>query len=224
MKIVVTSQYRAHQTRMTLMFNSISDEITNFSATLSEMDYARVQRQEPASRISLADQTKLDLFFDCLRPFSSVPDLTVSFSVGQRQYSYSMKLPLTASAFFEPVTLDKPDYMTRWKALEGGEQEQQEVFLAGIPISPNYVNAVRTKCIPGLKLGLATGLDTDLTVTACCSFRTGTAAPDGSGNISIGALMRIEGDSASNRFRITVRAKHPEIAKAIKNIVKSQLS
>lgn len=224
MKILVTSQYRAHQTRMTLMFNSISDEITNFSATLSATEFARVQRQEPSSRISMADQTKLDLFFDCLRPFSSVPDLTVSFSVGQRRYSYPMKLPLTASAFFEPVTLDKADYMARWKALEGGEQEQQEVFLASIPITPNYVNAVRTKCIPGLKLGIATGLDTDLTVTACCSFRTGTAAPDGSGNISIGALMRIEGDVASNRFRITVRAKHPEIAKAIKNIVKSQLS
>lgn len=224
MKIVVSSQYRAHQTRMTLMFNSISDEITNFSATLSDMEYARVQRQEPSSRISMADQTKLDLFFDCLRPFSSVPDLTVSFSIGQRRYSYPMKLPLTASAFFEPVTLDKGDYMSRWKALEGGEQEQQEVFSSSIPITPNYVNAVRSKCIPGLKLGLATGLDTDFTATACCSFRTGTAAPDGSGNISIGALMRIEGDAASNRFRITVRAKHPEIAKAIKNIVKSQLS
>jgi AP-2 complex subunit alpha len=224
MKIVVSSQYRAHQTRMTLMFNSISEDITNFSATVSNVDYARVQKQDPSSRISMADQTKLDLFFECMRPFSEVPDLTVSFSVGQRRYSYPMKLPLTASAFFEPVTLDKANYMTRWKALEGGEQEQQEVFLSNIPITPNFVNAVRSKCIPGLKLGVATGLDTELTVTACCSFRTGTAAPDGSGNISIGALMRIEGDAASNRFRITVRAKHPQIAIAIKNIVKSQLS
>lgn len=114
--------------------------------------------------------------------------------------------------------------MSRWKSLDGAELEQQEVFVSHIPITPNYVNAVRMKCIPGLKMGLATGLDTDLTVTACCSFRTGTAAPDGSGNISVGALMRIEGDAASSRFRITVRAKHPKIAEAIKNIVKSQLS
>lgn len=224
LKIVVTSQYRAHQTRMTVAFNSQSDEISNFSATVSEMEYARVQKQEPSARIAMADQTKLDLFFDCLRPFSEVPDLTVSFSVGQKRYSYPMKLPLTASAFFEPVILDKGNYMSRWKALEGGEQEQQEVFVSAIPISPNYVNAVRSKCIPGLKFGIATGLDNDLTVTACCSFRTGTPAPDGSGNISVGALMRIEGDAASNRFRITIRAKHPKIAVAIKNIVKSQLS
>ena len=224
MKIVASSQYRAHQCRMTLMFNSISSDITQFSASVSEMEYARVQKQEPAARIPLADQTKLDLMFECLRPFSVVPDLTVSFSVGQTRYSYPMKLPLTAAAFFEPVALDKANYMTRWKSLDSPDQEQQEVFLSGIPISPNYVNAVRTKCIPGLKMGVANGLDTDFTVTACCSFRTGTAAPDGSGNISIGALMRLEGDASSNRFRITVRAKHHEVAVAIKNIVKSQLS
>jgi hypothetical protein len=224
LKVVVISQYRAHQTRMTLAFNSQADDISNFSAIVSDMEYARMQKQEPSSRISMADQTKLDLFFDCIRPFSEVPDLTVSFSVGQKRYSYPMKLPLTASAFFEPVVLDKANYMTRWKALEGGDQEQQEVFLSNVPISPNFVNAVRTKCIPGLKMGIATGLDNDLTVTACCSFKTGTAAPDGSGNISIGALMRIEGDAGSNRFRVTIRAKHPQIAVAIKNIVKSQLS
>jgi hypothetical protein len=224
MKVVVSSQYRAHQSRMTLVFNSISQEITDFSATVSDMDYARVQRKEPSTRIPLADSTKLDLMFECMKPFSVVPDLTISFTAGHNRYSYPMKLPLTAAAFFEPVTLDKSNYMSRWKSLDGADQEQQEVFTSNIPISANYVNAVRTKCIPGLKMGLATGLDNEFTVTACCSFRTGTPAPDGSGNVSVGALMRLEGDAAGNRFRITVRAKHHEIATAIKNILKSQLS
>jgi len=225
-KVQVASQYRSHQARITLLFHNKTDgDLTQFSAVVQDIDFVRVQKVEPAARIGMADQTKLDLMFESLRPFSVVPDLTINFSVGHKRYSYPIKLPLTASTFFEPVVLEKADYMSRWKALEGNKDlEQQEVFASNMPISVNYLNAIRAKLIPGLKCGVATGLDTELTVTASASFRTGTPSPDGSGNVSVPVLFRLEGDAASNRFRVTIRAKHAEIALAIKNILKSQLS
>ena len=177
----------------------------------------------------MADSTKLTLLVECLKPFADAPELKLSFtevtnSGSRKQYEYPLRLPITAAAFCEPVTLDKASYMPRWKALEGEDREVQEVFSSAKPVTPQLVQQIRQMVVPGLHLGLATGLDTELTVTACASFRTGTPSPDGAGNIAVGAMMRLEGDAAGNRFRITVRAKHPLISLAIKNVLKAELS
>jgi hypothetical protein len=165
---------------------------------------------------------------ECVKPFADAPLLNLSFTEvsggSRRRYNYPLRLPITASAFCDPVVLDKASYMPRWKALEGEDREVQEVFTSVRPINSQLVQHIRQTIVPGLKLGLANGLDTELTVTACTSFRTGTPSPDGAGNIAVGAMMRLEGDAAGNRFRITVRAKHPLIAAAIKNVLKAELS
>ena len=184
--------------------------------------------QEPSSRISLADSTKLTLLVECLKPFDSAPEMLVSFTEvsgpSRKHYSYTLRLPITAAAFCDPVVLDSAGYMPRWKALEGEDREVQEVFSSVRPVTPDLINHIRTVVVPGLKLGLANGLDSALTVTACASFRTGTPSPDGGGNVAVGVMLRLEGDAAGNRFRITVRAKHPLISKALKNVLKAELS
>ena len=114
--------------------------------------------------------------------------------------------------------------MPRWKALEGEDREVQEVFSSAVPITAQLMQEIRSVYAPALHLGLATGLDTDLTVTGCASFRTGTPAPEGGGNISIGVMMRLEADISGNRFRVTVRAKHKLISMALKNVLKAQYS
>ena len=96
--------------------------------------------------------------------------------------------------------------------------ETQEVYSSKLTITPELVNTMRTKLYPKLKIGIANELDTPTAITGCCTFRTGTKGPDGN-PIVVGALVRLEGDTSQNRFRITVRAKHPIIAQAIKNIL-----
>jgi hypothetical protein len=81
---------------------------------------------------------------------------------------------------------------------------------------------VRSTIIPALHIGAAIGLDSDSTVTGSCSFQTGTVGADGS-LISVGAMMRLEADIAQNRFRLTVRAKHPLIVSALRSIIQAQL-
>lgn len=83
--------------------------------------------------------------------------------------------------------------------------------------------SIRNTLGPALKLGQATGLDTDTTYTGCATFRTGTTAPDGSGLISVGGMMRLEADAANGRIRVTARAKHGMVALAMKDAIKSQL-
>jgi AP-2 complex subunit alpha len=170
----------------------------------------------------------MTLALESVKPFSEAPEMTVSFTEINRgvrtRYLYPLRLPITATCFFDPVVLEKNDFMQRWKALEGEDKEIQEVFTSAQPLSPQLIQTIRTLFVPALHLGLGVGLDTDLTVTACASFRTGTANPEGGGTISVGTMMRLEGDAAGGRFRITVRAKHKAICLALKNVLKAQLS
>lgn len=228
-QITLQSEYRAHQGRVLVLFHNRTDEIQDLTATIpSSIDYIRIQKNDPPSRISIADQAKMTLAIECVKPFAEAPELTISFTEVSRgvrtRYSYPLRLPITATCFFEPIALEKNDFMQRWKALEGEDKEVQEVFASGQPITPQLIQTIRSLHIPALHLGLGVGLDTDLTVTACGSFRTGTPNPEGGGNISIGALMRLEGDAASGRFRITVRTKHKQVSLALKNVLKAQLS
>ena len=85
------------------------------------------------------------------------------------------------------------------------------------------MTSIRNTLGPALKLGPATGLDTETTYTACATFRTGTTAPDGSGLISVGGMMRLEADAAQGRVRVTARAKHGTVALAMKNAIKAHL-
>ena len=219
-RVSTIAEFRAHQGRMSIVFYNKGDEITDFKAEVGEVDYLSIQRQEPSSRISIADQTKLNLAIECTQPFADAPELTISFAAGGNRYLYALRLPIVAASFFEPIVVDKAMYMARWKALEG--EEAQEVFQPASTITPQLMAFLKTQCVPGLHIGIATGLDGDTSVTGCCSFRTNRAGPDGN-LIAIGALMRLEADPSTNRFRITVRAKHPKIAQAIKNIIKGQL-
>lgn len=223
-KVVVMQEYRVYQGRVSVEFHNKGDEINDFIATIGTVDYLQIQRQEPSSRISISDSTRLGLAVSCSKPFADVLEMSLSFRVGAVKYLYPLRLPINALSFFEPIVLDKAMYMQRWKLLEGEDKEVQEIFSCGNKISAALVNAFRANVIPALHLGLATGLDNDLSVTACGSFRTGTPAADGNGMITIGAMMRLEADEANNRFRITVRAKHGLISQAIRNIVKAQLS
>lgn len=105
----------------------------------------------------------------------------------------------------------------------GEDREVQEVFQSGKQVTPQLMASIRNTLGPALKLGIATGLDSETTYTACATFRTGTSNPDGSGLISVGGMMRMEADPAHGRMRITARAKHGTVALAMKNALKSQL-
>ena len=52
---------------------------------------------------------------------------------------------------------------------------------------------------------------------------TGTLNAEGA-PIAVGAMMRLECDPGQQRYRVTVRAKHPTISLAIKNLLHTLLA
>lgn len=218
-KIQIQSDYRGHQGRLSLFFSSNQQHISNLSVTIPTYEHIIIKKIDPPANLPPDDETVSQLAVECMRPFVEEPTFTVSFTCGRSNFSYNLRLPISAAAFFEPLTLDKNTYMARWKSMEQDKQcESQEVYTSKLAITPELISAMRSKLYPKLKIGIANELDTPTAITGCCTFRTGTKGPDGN-LIVVGALVRLEGDPSQNRFRVTVRAKHPIIAQAIKTIL-----
>ena len=114
--------------------------------------------------------------------------------------------------------------MARWKALEN---EVQEVFSTSQSLDAAHLAQLRGSLVAGLHIGIAAGLDaSEKTLTGCASFRTGTPVPGGAEGalVAIGAMFRLEADSAQGRYRITVRSKHIKASQAIRDLFKSLLA
>ena len=227
LRVGCSSEFRAHMCRLTLhLVNTDSASITNLKLTSAESGEVNIQvMQNPPSSLdgNKTDATKIQIQLECMKPFMESPEVTLTYSIHGITYEFPLKLPISPFSFCEPVSLDGPAYMSRWKLLEGEDRESQEVFQSGQSLSVDVVSHIKQSIFPSLHIAIADGLDSDVTVTGCCSFRTGTMSPDGSGMIVIGALMRLEADVNSGRYRITVRAKHGKVAVALKNTIKAIL-
>jgi AP-2 complex subunit alpha len=150
----------------------------------------------------------------------------VSFADGDGvQHEYQLRLPVVASCFFEPVVLNGPDFMARWKNLDGREEKET------VTVNPQEftVDKFRNYVVQGLKMGIAVGVDSATTVTGCgcftclcarssnliffrrifpaaTTFKTSTLNQAGA-PISVGCLLRIEvNPSNPSQCQITVRS------------------
>jgi len=230
LRISLSADYRVHQARLAVFLENVSSyEILNLKVTVAVVAGASpasitVRQQDPSVRISPAEEGRMQLALECMRPFpEAYPlEMTVSFTVSGSPYTYALQLPVSATCFFEALPTDKATYMSRWQSIEGPGTEAQEVFTSAKPVDPALLTHIRTVVAPAIRLGFAEGLDNEKTVTGSSSFLTGTMGADGK-PVAVGVMMRLEGDPGQNKFRITTRAKHGPVAQALKNFIIAQL-
>jgi hypothetical protein len=226
-RVSASSEYRAHQGRIAVMIqNKTSSTLSGVKVVLPSSDTLGIKKQDPADTIGPNGEVKLLLAVECIKPFLDVPSFDVIFKYSGGACTYNLPMPFSIASFLEPIVVEKADYMARWKSLEGENREAQEVFMSapGRPVSADLMTSIRSTLFPALHLALAPGLDSESTATACCSLRTGTLAQDGASTVSVGAMLRLEADFAQGRYRLTVRAKHPTVAIALKALIKSHLA
>ena len=120
-RITISFEYRAHQGRLVLYVNNLhNDDLSDVAFQFPSVDFMRVGvTQDIAGNINFGEQSRILIAVECLRPFADAPEFTISFKTKNSCHSYPLRLPVLASCFFEPIVLDKPSYMQRWKALEG---------------------------------------------------------------------------------------------------------
>lgn len=180
-----------------------------------------VKIQSPPPELQAGQELVALIAADCFKPFKEPVNVILSFDAGYSEHSYTLRLPILLSSFFDPVPSDRDTYMARWKMLEN---EVQEIFPTERPLDREFLGFVRNTLFPKLKIGLATDLDTsERTCTGSFSLQTGTTTADGK-TVSVGGMLRLEADVNQKRFRVTIRSKHPLVSQAIKDILKEILA
>lgn len=222
LQVGVKHEYRGSQGRLTLFYgNKGAAPLEDMSVSLAKVSYLRVHAADGPTALAPKQQAQQLLQYEAMAPYSDAPPIEIAFTCGGTRHTYPMRLPIVATCFVDKLELDAPVYIQRWKALEGQGREQQETFQAGADID---VAAIKKMLTEGLHMGIANGADTsDATISVAGTYRTGAQSPSGD-KVSVGLLTRLEINAAAKAFRLTVRAVHPQVAVAIKNIVKSQLA
>jgi hypothetical protein len=218
----VAHEYRGHQGRMILsLVNKGHYDITDLEGAVDGCDGLLLKLMGPSSGVvSTGLESKFQVASECNRPFNGSPKLRLSFRIGASRHEYSIEIPTTVASFSSPLSFDQATFMTRWNAITAENTQNQQIFVCGRQINAEFMAFLRSSLMPALNVGHIEGIDNEKTFTGACSF---TAVADGK-PVSVGALLRLEGDPSQNRFRITVRATNSVVSGAIKDTIVNQLS
>lgn len=233
LQVGVKHEYVGAQGRISVFFGNLSkSSLLHFRIIMEDADHLRVQKQgtqglldedeEGGCTVAVRTQAKLLLIVEVVAPFDDAPAMRVCFeTVDGESHEYPLRLPIVATCFMEPVSLEPSAFMQRWKSLEGQDRECQEIVKApsnAPPIDEDYMKRIAQIVTEGLKFGRCAGCDpTPWTVSGAATFRTGAKDMNGN-NINVGCLVRVEANPQAGAFRVTTRTLHPLCSKAIKNV------
>lgn len=221
LQIGVKHEYRGSQGRVQLFFgNKASESLEQFKVQVNGGSMLRSQVENVPAVIAPKQQVKQQVLVEAMAPIVHAPSLVVSFRVHGCAYEYPLQLPCHVTSFLEPVPLGADDFMKRWHALEGHDREQQEVFQTSDKMD---MAATRSKLTEKLNFAQAQNVDTtEASITLAATYRTGSLAPSGD-KISVGCLARVEGNTATNSYRVAIRAVHKDVSSGLKNALRSIL-
>lgn len=237
LQVGVKHEYVGAQGRISVFFGNVSEKsaktpLHHFRVAVDEVEHLRIQKQGTQGlldedetggcTVAVRTQAKLLLLVEVTAPFDDAPAMRVMFETDDgAKHEYPLRLPVVATCFMEPVTLEPAAFMQRWKSLEGQERECQEVVKAPAnapPIDEEYMARISKIITEGLKFGKCNGCDpTPWTVSGAATFRTGAKDLNGN-NINVGCLVRVEANPQAGAFRVTTRTLHPLCSKAVKNV------
>lgn len=233
LQVGVKHEYVGAQGRISVFFGNLSSSpLQHFRAIIEESDHLKMQKQgtqgllddgeEGGCTVAVRTQAKLLLLVEVTAPFDDAPAMRVMFETEEGEiHEYPLRLPIVATCFMEPVTLEPKAFMQRWNSLEGNDRECQEVVKAppnAPAINEEYMKRIAHIITDGLKFGRCKGCDpTPWTVSGAATFRTGSKDANGN-NINVGCLVRVEANPQVGAFRVTTRTLHPLCSKAVKNV------
>jgi len=233
LQVGVKHEYVGAQGRISVFFGNLSKTpLLHFRALVEDTDHLRLQKQgtqglldedeDGGCTVDVRTQAKLLLIVEVTAPFDDAPAMRVCFETEDGEcHEYPLRLPVVATCFMEPVTLEPGAFMQRWKSLEGQDRECQEVVKTppnAPPIDEDYMKRIAQIVTEGLKFGRCPGCDpTPWTVSGAATFRTGAKDVNGN-NINVGCLVRVEANPQAGAFRVTTRTLHPLCSKAVKNV------
>jgi AP-2 complex subunit alpha len=216
LQVGVKHEYSGSEGQVSIFFGNLSNApLNHFRVKVDDCDHLRMRMQSTDGLLDTADsggcnvavrtQAKLLIRVEVLAPFDDAPAMRIFFRTDEGfKHEYALRLPIVATCFMEPVSLEPSAFMQKWKSLDGQDRESQEIIKSppnAPQIDEEYMRRVALIVTNGLKFGRCQGCDpTPWTVSGAATFRTGAKDQNGN-NINVGCLVRIEANPQAGAFR-----------------------
>jgi len=164
--------------------------------------------------VAARKQARGEVTVRCLGSYQSTGKLRVSFrsSGGSKHHAYPLPLPVVASHFCKPLSMDMPTYKKRWPVFTGDKAEQASIAAPG-----GNAEAAAAAC-EGLHMAVIAKVPA--AVAAACTMRTDKDG-EGGRKLAVGALVRVM--IKESGYSVEVRAQDGKLSKALVKILGLQL-
>ncbi|KAH8877624.1 AP-2 complex subunit alpha-2 [Schistosoma japonicum] len=154
-----------------------------------------IELQPGPDRIEAGTQVQQSLNVECLRPFTEVVKLDVSYLCEDSKQHYALMLPITLNKFLQPAEMDQATFFSRWKLLSQPGQECQKIHPALFPLETTTMRTT-TK---NFGFSLLDGIDPNPQNIVGAGIVVTSSQ-------QIGVLLRLEPNSQSKMYRLTIRS------------------
>ena len=234
MQVGIQQQYSGHQGKLMLFVTNKSNNqtITNLNVSIESTPFLKWNKNTSQNLINTNETTlnangsttKTMIQCMAMKPFKSPPKLYLSYTLSNgTSFKYDLRLPIVCTRFMSPANgMQSSKFMNLWSSIPDSKQSQS-VCDAGCAIS-NCMQPIRALVKGGLRMSLVEGVTTNQYVVAGAgSYKTGAKDANGK-QLMVGCLMKLECNPKNNKYRITVRAHHVDVASAVQTILMNQLA
>jgi hypothetical protein len=224
LQVGIQQKYKGFEGRvMIYLGNKGREPLERFRAEVEETKHLRwapnTQRIVSSAAVAPGGNVSLNVRFHTMKPFVSPPQLRISYSVGNKERSYALRLPIVATRFVAPVAMAGPKFVGIFGQIPVAKQAQCVCDAGG---SGLHIPQIKALIKSGLRMAICEATANQYVVCGAGSFKTGSKDKAGK-PLSVGVLVKLECNPNNNKYRITVRAHHLDVAKAVQTILLNQL-
>ena len=189
--------------------NKCDNPFISFSSQLSNsnlQDRLKINMKHVNINIRSKQQIKQTIEIECLNEFNEQVEIELSFIHLSKRYNLTAVLPLTMNRFFQAISLDQHQFITKWNNLKFHSQVTLSATLSmkQVHIS-NRLLAFNLPTLPFVD-------NNPLNHVAAAVFHTSKAL--------YLVMVKIEPDQTAKSYRVTVKSIKQEVASIICDLIK----
>jgi len=203
------SHFHKQSGRLVLYYGNLTIQpISNINTTIFPMNSIATNIQIPPQVIEPRRQAQQIIDFTCLSDFIDFPTLQINYVAAGRPFNHSIRLPIVATKFVQPLHLTAPQFLKSWAETTS---EKQQVVDTGAPPSVPYVVQLLAE---GFHLSVIPNEGSSWNVNNVVAAGLFTCATK-----QFPVLLRMEVSPTTFLYRLTIRTPSPILTASIMAIL-----
>ncbi|CAI2729014.1 unnamed protein product [Schistosoma spindalis] len=167
-----------------------------------------IELQPGPDRIEAGTQVQQTLNVECLRPFTEIVKLDVSYLCEDSKQRYALMLPVTLNKFLQPAEMDQATFFSRWKLLSQPGRECQKINPPLFSLETSFLRTI-TK---NFGFALLDGIDPNPNNVVGAGIVVTSSQ-------QVGVLLRLEPNTQLKMYCLTIRSTREIVSSHLTNLI-----